>query len=257
MADPFPPPEGAPDPTTLADVLATTDVETLVDVAYSDDLADEDPRPTPQDAAYRWRITGVETAEWAMLRYAEADAVIAAAEAQRDEWIARYEAWFREETRSADSTRRFMRAHLQRWALDERERTGKATMNLPSGRVSTRHTAAAPTIPKDGEAKKDAAGQVVAWAFEYGYPEVINPDVSLSALRRVGRVAEVTTYTLEFTDAPPLSVQEGQDVICTECGAVRVVMAVEQRTAVVDPENNVIPGAIVDPPHTTASVSIR
>ncbi len=107
--------------------------------------------PVPVADALRqlpWRITGIDTAEWAMRKYAEAAARVNAAHEQHTAWVARYDDWLASTTRADRATMDYMAGQLERYALDEREASHDRTKTvvLPSGRVSTRTTKAAVVV---------------------------------------------------------------------------------------------------------------
>lgn len=163
-------PEPPPDPAELA---YDEWLEGLLDWAEGRsegepdrDLADlvltADPAELPE--RHRgWTVTDDGSAEWAMGRYARAQAKVAELAEQAEVWkdeahdrLARIRVWFDHRAERPRATMAFMEAHLARYALDLREADPKAkTLVLPSGAVTTTEVK-----PKAEVADED---RVVTW----------------------------------------------------------------------------------------------
>lgn len=268
FVDPFPAPPGAPTPDEVIGALESVGtarsvdeaIETVIGVAVSGDAEPE------RSAPWRWQIGTVGEAEWAMRKAAEAKAAIAAAEEQYDEWVRPFTDWLDGQVRRPRATLRFFQAHLERWALDERDRTGGAQYPLPSGIVRTTRTPAKATIPEKGKEKADATRALLAWAVEHDLLDVINPDVYLTKLNEVASPMVIVRVTFEGCDHietlrldhdlwTPAMYPVGTEAYCSACVAARVVEAVAVEERVLDGHGRPVPGAVVDPAHVTAKVT--
>lgn len=221
----------------------------------------------------RWAIGDLSGAQWAAARWAQADAEVEAAKAQYQEWKARLDEWLADATRRAQRTAAFFAGHLERYALDERERTGKATLRLPSATVGTTHHAAKAAVGKEDE--------LLAWAAENA-PELLRREVAKAAFNArvaVGQTVDHYEHHLELSCGhsrlvlTPAGDEGAEDwrmiesAVCVECTElvadgeeVRQPVAggrteVFYRPVAVDRETGeVVPGAEVEPASTTAKV---
>lgn len=99
------------------------------------------------EEARRWKITGVETAEWAMAKLAKLREREAEVERQYKVWQARIDGWRYDELARISRPASFFEAHLMQWGIESRRADPKlATLHLPSGEVRT--TAHKETGPK-------------------------------------------------------------------------------------------------------------
>lgn len=143
--------------------ITDTDLDTYLDVVDEGDdpdlfaaAVDDSGRPRGPKFVHQWRIEDDSAAEWAMRRVAAFDAEVSSMAERADEWATRIRAWFENGTRPLARRRAFFVAHLERYATVRREQTGKATLNLPSGKVSTRSAGAAVVVADEAA--------VIAWA---------------------------------------------------------------------------------------------
>lgn len=149
------------------------------------------PGLTPTPAAERilaWRITDLDSAEWAARRFMEAQAVVAKVEVQADVWIQKINAWANKATKRARATMAFMEAHLQDYALRHREETGNATLLLPSAKVGTTARKAKVVVVKPDE--------FLGWAAQHLPALVRTPDPvpAVSDFRGKVEVGEVLDH---------------------------------------------------------------
>lgn len=107
-----------------------------------------------------WSIPNDELAEWAGRKLAAAETAIGEAEAQAGAWRERIDAWLQETTRGARNEAARFSALLERYALERRAVTGKATLTLPSVTVRTRETSERVVV--------DDEDQFLAWAAAHG-----------------------------------------------------------------------------------------
>lgn len=169
-----------------------------------------------------WRIADDGLAEWAMRHVAQIDEEAMALTVQAERWWEKIDEWHRAKTRTILARRRFFEAHLERYALDQREATahlGKRqvkTVTLPSGTVSTRQKAAAAVVVDEAAA--------IAWA---------RATLTFEEQQRVVKVAE----SVRVADLRAVV-----DVIVTDHGPL-VLYGGEQ-----------VPGCDVAPGDTTATV---
>jgi phage host-nuclease inhibitor protein Gam len=177
----FPPPEVLD---LLWDEAAALADDTDQDPAHVvHDLAESEDGPT------RWVITDDGAAEWAMRHVAEASTALAQLEAQRDEWVRRIDAWFTAAAGRERARRSFFTQHLEGYALEQRDRANRKTVQLPSGTIRTRPTA--PTVAVLDESK------VLAWAREAGVLDQVAPpkhSVKLTPLRELVEPVEVVDW---------------------------------------------------------------
>lgn len=137
----------------------------------------------------RWSIKTRDDAEWAMARLTELDAEMRPDVERAVAWHARIEAWLVEQTAEADKAATTLSKCLESWALDERERTGKATIKLVAGTIKT--TAAAAAVEIEDQAA------VVAWVRDVGHEGLVRvaESVLVTDLRTLAGVAEVVVQS--------------------------------------------------------------
>jgi len=102
--------------------------------ADADDPADLEPLPPEVEA---WEVTDTGAAEWAMRLLAAYAAEGAAISDQAALYREQIDLWERHELGRIVRKVEFFRGHLERFALDWRHDTGRATLTLPSGEVKT------------------------------------------------------------------------------------------------------------------------
>lgn len=112
----------------------------LADVPLDPDALEAEQLRPPEDPE-RWRIRSDAEAEWALRRLAKAKAAAAEIATQAGAWRERISSWERTALHPHDRDRNFFRAHLLDYGRRRREDTGKATLALPSGSVTSRHRA--------------------------------------------------------------------------------------------------------------------
>ena len=96
-----------------------------------------------------WRISGVETAEWSLGKLATAEASLAQLNVQKRSWEQMLDRWWKQVSEPIQRTATFFRMQLEDYALREREqsprdRRGQPTIKsvaLPSGVIQTRASA--------------------------------------------------------------------------------------------------------------------
>jgi hypothetical protein len=146
---------------------------------------DLDAQLTPEVEA--WHIRSVPEAEWAMRLLAaltkEADSI----QEQADLFIEQIDHWKKWQLRPIQAKLDFFQMHLEGYALELRELTGKATLALPSGKVTTHATKARVAI-NDEQAFWD-------WLVKQD-PEVTasclkQPELSLSGIQKLVTLTEV------------------------------------------------------------------
>jgi len=130
--------------------LDSVNVDEIIDAEIAaEELIAADPSYTPTRP--RFVVDGIGKADWAMqiLNGAakQRDGVLEQAEAWRSETcerLNRIAEWERAQLTEPERTIAFMSAHLERYAVTERERTnGKTkTIGLPSGKITTRRAEA-------------------------------------------------------------------------------------------------------------------
>jgi hypothetical protein len=135
-----------------------------------------------QGADSAWRIDSPELAEWALAKYAEAAGDAEQLRAQRDAQMERAQAWYARVVREPQRFAAFLRAHLEDYALRQREAGKGNTLVLPNGEVPTRKGA----DPCVDIADEDA---VVAWALKHA-PDIVTTThkVKLGDLRAIANV---------------------------------------------------------------------
>lgn len=272
-ADLMPTPPGAPDLDTVQALYANGDwgkalSPTEYGAALADAGADHDPHEDVPGRV-RWRITDPGGAEWAARHWAAAQAEVDAITARTTEWIEQIREAAAAEARDHLVTAAFMAQHLRRWALEQREVTGRATVHLPSAKVVTRETK--PSVRPDTNPLEVI--RLASWAMEAGHPEVVRYEPRVRDLAKVTSPAQRVVLDLDCghqavlfreVDAAPID-WEASLAGCEACTTLGegndagVVSAkVERQTidfVVIDEHGEVVPGAVVDPAHITASVA--
>lgn len=191
-----------------------------------DDVAVPDGVPTGE----RWEIDGTRTAEWAMARAAHAAERIRECEAQAAEWRQKIDDWLADVTCSERRDLAFFEGHLERYALDVREQTGRATLVLPSGQVRTRK-AAAKIVVVDADALDD---------FAAGEPSITIRKVSKMLLNEHTEIVERKVGEMLVDDGTP---EEA------------FVAPIVERVVVLRSTGEVVPGVEVEPEHVSATVA--
>lgn len=192
--------------------LADSDLDDALDALIEgQDIAEE---------TARWRPSDLASAEWAARRLARAQAELDALDEQHEQWLSQIRDWYLRATARPSAEVVFMEHRLASFALAERERTGRATVDLPSGAIrTTRHQAkAVVTNEKELIEWLPSALSRSEVAAVIKQPE---PSVLVSELRkRVTVVTDGETYR-----------------VMTEHGEL-------------------VPGVEAEPPHVTASVRV-
>lgn len=174
---------------------APSDDDIQAALEFDPAAAESDTEANEATRAARWKPTSTRSANWAMERYAEKLAAIAAKEAEAAEMLAaldeerrKVEEWLAADTARLRSGARHMEILLTEWALEQRERTGNATIKLPAGEVRTTATTAAVT-KVDGKAASEAA---VAWARQHGLDvnRKVTETVDLAVVKPLVRIVE-------------------------------------------------------------------
>lgn len=111
-------------------------------------------------AVHRWQIEDDQAAEWAMRMLAAIDLETSGIREQAALWVERINAWRNEATGRLHQRADFFDAQLRMYAIRVRRADPKrATISLPSGKISTR----APKEPKVEIANEE---EFVKWAAE-------------------------------------------------------------------------------------------
>lgn len=186
---------------TAVDVEPFTDDELARWYTYSDD---DGPGDVP--TVERWSITDTGSAEWAMAKYAAAQAEVEAIDRQAQAHLQRIVDWQNRQTQRQRQSMTFFATHLTEWALRERDETGTKSQVLPSGRVATRETK-----PK-AEVEDEAA--VIDWARRLGLsPEELDDVLRVSEKLLVsGLRARVAVYDGKVVDKVSGEVVPGMTV---------------------------------------------
>ena len=85
----------------------------------------------------QWRITSASEAVWALRRLAGLHALMEEKRTLAGDEIARLTHWLKSALAEIQRDVDFFEGHLKVWALAERERTGDATIKLPTGMIKT------------------------------------------------------------------------------------------------------------------------
>lgn len=112
--------------------------------------------PDSAGVPHRWTITDDGAAEWALRRIAVIDAERADLNEKATAWRDRIQAWFDHATTPLDQRRDFFVFHLERYAYEQREATGRKTLTFPSGKVASRESKPAAIVVDEAA--------VIAWA---------------------------------------------------------------------------------------------
>lgn len=178
---------------------APTDAEILAAIEYDPANAADAAEAEAATKAARWKPTSTRSANWAMERRNEKLAKIADREAEAaemlavlDEERAKVERWLTDSTARLRSGARHMEVLLTEWALEQRERTGDATIVLPAGKLRTTASAAAVT-KVDGKAANEAA---VEWARQHGLEvnQKVTETVDLAVIRQKVRIVDRVVF---------------------------------------------------------------
>ena len=192
--------------------LADSDLDLALDA-----LVEGEAAPEEVDA---WAPSDLASAEWAARRLARAQRQLDEFDEQYEQWLGQLRAWYLRVAARPSAEVVFMEHRLASFALAERERTGRATVDLPSGAIrTTRHQAkAVVTNEKELIEWLPTALSRSEVAAVIKQPE---PSVLVSELRkRVTVVTDGETYR-----------------VMTEHGEL-------------------VPGVEAEPPHVTASVRV-
>lgn len=203
----------------------------------------------------RWVPTGIGQAEWAMLKLAALKAREREVTGKAREWAARIDEWFRAESERLAPGISFFDRALRAYAIQRRIEAKEATSTLPSGYISTR-TAKQPKVELDDE---DA---VVAWATEHlssdVYDEVVKttPKVLISELRKLVDVHEALVGICVVCHAAIDERSGGAWQHIVDQPDDHEVAPTNGYRVVLRETGEVIPGLHVEPPTTTATVTV-
>lgn len=173
-----------------------------------------------------FRVEDVGAAEWAMRKLRAVERERTEAREQAAVWKAEVDVWLEAELARSASTAAFFTAHLERYAVQCRIETGRATLTLPSGKVSTTQQKAKVVVEDEAV--------VIAWA-----KTVFDPD-------------EHNGYGADAAAAAALAsiVKVKESVLLT---GLREHVSVSGDAAVCGEWK--VPGCTVQPETTTAKVS--
>lgn len=160
-----------------------------------------------------------------LARHAELRTDLARIVEQYETWKAQLVEWFTKASTPLTEEATLIEQALTRWALAERERTGKASFVLPSGKVTTR------VVPPTVEVTDEAA--FLAWCEQYPATSAgmtkakVVPVLSAikaatgSAVRGNGYRATIeradgTTYTVDVDAMDDLTLAQGEGVLALE-----------------------------------------
>jgi len=141
-------------------------------LAESEFLQIPDPGELPEEQERKrpWAISDVSEAEWAMARYAKASAELEEAKALYVEGTKRLGDWLASVRRRPDAAMGFFGGHLQRFALERREKDDKlATLVLPSGKVGTTKHRPSVALPD----ARDELAEVGMWLIERDFADAV------------------------------------------------------------------------------------
>lgn len=128
-------------------------------------LESEDPDTLTDEArrrqeVHRWVPTDTGAAEWAMRKLAEVDRNRDAITVQAAEWQARIDRWHDRMVKALDTRAEFFGGTLTTYGIAERQRTGQATVHLPSGSIQTTDRKARPKVADREAAAESAAANL-------------------------------------------------------------------------------------------------
>ncbi len=258
---PLPPELAEPEPDAdamleqvVADAVDLADTAAIDASAAGYQLATEGSTP-------RWRCTDDGAAEWAMRHVVRATEELVRLERQANAWTARIQAWFDHRAKPLQATVAFMEAHLERYALGQREADPKAKrVVLPSGVVQTTGSSPKVTITNEPGA--------VVWARQHA-PEALQPQppkLLVSLLRQHVKPVQLLTEanlthscgcTLVVRNAKGLVLPDvGSEMRCLDHGAVLLgrVDALATRWVPLATDGTVAEGVDVDPGGVSAKV---
>ncbi len=272
------PPDLPDDPHGLTDEVLDRILDRAATLAAGPDGATVVPDPltaaTDEVTGAPWRVESLGAAEWAIRKLAELEAEETAARQQHLEWTRPYDEWLDGQLARLRRPHTFLRSHLERYALAERDRTdGRVkSVNLPHGKISTTAAAARPVVTDP-----DAVVEwVEEWLSEAEAEAIVSHTVSVRVgeLRKVAQVADVIDgwrivtscgevhdpWPEEWLDASVADLTApGHTFECPECAEqVHVVTAetIGYRLEVHDDAGRPIPGTAVEPASVTASVKV-
>lgn len=106
----------------------------------------------PPEPAQKWEIRSTGQAEWAMRKLAVLKDRERDVQLQAIAWRERIEQWEREELKRTAPGVEYFTGHLERYGLENRILTGRASVPLPSGEISTRQPKTPTVVVVDEEA---------------------------------------------------------------------------------------------------------
>jgi predicted RNA-binding Zn-ribbon protein involved in translation (DUF1610 family) len=243
----------AAEPLSQLQIEAVTDNSLAVAVINEADM----------EAAKRWSITGTESGEWAMQKFADAAHAVTLVEEQARAWIARITAWRDETTRRDVQTMRFFEGLLQRYAIEERERTGGKvkTVKLPSGDIATRESSTGLHVHDERAATEWLAAEA---------PNLLRMTVNTSALKSSVTIEDVPSVILltcghearaqqlsAHYGIDPRKLERGSAWPCPTCGEEGLIGDWTQTEQVVTLNGHTIPGVSAKRPEIHATVKTR
>lgn len=237
-----------------------------------------DPDSPMASRAVRWQPTDLAGAEWCARKLAAARSGIDANGQQYAEWKDELDRWLRSANARHVALAALMEEKLERFALDQREAGGPATLKLPSATVrTTAHRDA--VVFADGTKGKD--DDLTAWAAKH-HPELLHRSVLVSEVRGyvdphpvpTGRWIMELECGCTLTDTLPDEALDQVDadgqvwtkelrVLCpTHRGPAELVVHVEAETELQPLDmsqpadrRTPVPGMMVEPAHVTAKVT--
>lgn len=209
------------------------------------------------DAAFaRWVPANVGQAEWAMRKLATLRGRARDVERQADAWREPIAEWESQELARVRPGIAFFDRAVVAYAIAQRDATKEATTLLPSGFIKTRR-GKQPVI----EVADDAV--VVAWAGEHlsgdVYEVVIKatPKVLISELRPLVHAVETTIGMCDVCNAAIEERDGSWDHIVEQGGDDHAVVPQRGYKVVLTETGEVVPGLHVEPPRTTATVTVN
>lgn len=243
-----------------------TDDDLAAVVAW--DLSAEEQRQLEDlpEHIVRWRPEDDGAAEWAMRHLVAVGLELDELNEQAGEWLEQIQRWLDHRAKPLRAKQRFFVGHLERYGLDYRERTKKATVTLPSGKVRTTeyqrtikvedHDTLAEWVRENLE--EDEAAKVVQ----------VKTTVLVSELKGAAAITDrvVSTFVALSCDCTATldgMVDVGELVTCLDHGdellgdpiVVADVLEEEMMAVVVDEAGRLIPGTGVKPKRTEAKVT--